>query len=141
MDRSRRYIEMCEKAAEVQKLWQPAHGDFFMGERGRIEGWVAGTHGKRNVVQGVEVRFENGMPKITRYVWLPRLDQLMELAQDRGKRFENVTLEFFNWTKKPYGGMQRPPRNVFDSLEQVWLAFVMFKKFGKIWNGGKWIRS
>jgi hypothetical protein len=37
--------------------------------------------------------------------------------------------------------MQRPPRKVFDSLEQVWLAFVMFKKFAKTWNGRKWTRS
>ena len=26
----------------------------------------------------------------------------------------------------------------FDSMEQLWLAFVMKKKYGKVWNGEEW---
>jgi hypothetical protein len=27
----------------------------------------------------------------------------------------------------------------FTSMEQLWLAFVMNQKFGKVWNGEKWV--
>jgi len=28
-----------------------------------------------------------------------------------------------------------------DSMEQLWLAFVMKEKYNKIWNGENWIKE
>ena len=27
------------------------------------------------------------------------------------------------------------------SMEQLWLAFVMLKRFGKVWSNGEWIKE
>jgi len=29
----------------------------------------------------------------------------------------------------------------YQSMEQLWLAFVMFKRLGKVWNGENWIKE
>lgn len=140
MDKSQAYITMCDKAQELQNFWIPVHGDFFVGEKGKIEAWVKRVHGKRNLVKNVRVKFEDGMPSVRRYIWLPRLDQLIELSQMSGKRYEKVTQEFFDWTRTEYHTLSGEPRKIFTSLEQIWLAFVMEKKFGKKWNGQEWIK-
>jgi hypothetical protein len=51
-------------------------------------------------------------PKWDAIIWLPRQDQLQEML---------------------------PDCNIFKSMEQLWLARVMSKRFLKIWNGDKWI--
>jgi len=138
MDKSEYYIQMCTQATEIQKQWSPNHGDFFVGENGGIYPWIAHVHDSREIIQGVGVSFENGMPKVTRYIWLPRLDQLMEIAQDSGRRFENTTQIFFEWIKRPYQLMLGPPQKIFSSLEQLWLSFIMNKNFRKQWDGQEW---
>ena len=30
---------------------------------------------------------------------------------------------------------------VFESMEQLWLAFVMKELYGKVWNGEEWVRA
>lgn len=141
MDKSKVYIRMCERAAEIQQQWPQKHGDFFVGEKGRIECWIAGLHDTREVRRGVKVdrNPEQGVICIRKYIWLPRLDQLIEMAQVPGRRYELVTQEFFDWTRRDYGFIPGWPRQIFSSLEQVWLAFVMQRKFGKGWDGSRWI--
>lgn len=33
------------------------------------------------------------------------------------------------------------PTNCFDSGEQLWLAFVVKEKYGKVWKGEEWIKE
>jgi len=138
MDKSQEYVNMCRLASEVQKLWVPKHGDFFQGECGKIEVWVEGMHDQRCLTANVRLSFEDGMPRTRRYVWLPRLDQLMELAQEPGKRFDQTTQTFFEWNKLDYGVLPGVPGKVFSSLEQVWLAFIMHRKHLQKWDGVDW---
>ena len=138
MDRSRKYVQMCTLAQEIQRDWVPGHGDFFVGRQGRVEAWVEKMQEERNVYQGVDLSFADGLPRTTRYIWLPRLDQLIELAQKPGIRYEIMTQSFFDWTKRSYPHHSQNPRSVFDSLEKIWLAFIMHKDWGKIWAGQNW---
>lgn len=139
MDKSSRYIHLCTRAEEVQAQWTPAHGDFFVGKNGQIECWVDAVHAKHRVQQGFGIsRQGEKVICLTPYIWLPRLDQLMELAQVPGRRFENVSQEFFTWAKTGYGQENELPSHIFTSLEQVWLAFVMQCRQGKVWNGSSW---
>ena len=139
MDTSPRYQGLCAKAEDVQSLWSPRHGDFFLGEKGRVECWVHTVHSQRRVKQGFGIsRLDEKVVCLTPYTWLPRLDQLMEMAQVRGRRFESVSQEFFTWNTRAYAGGARLPREVFTTLEQVWLAFVMQNRFDKIWTGSAW---
>ena len=142
MDKSPAYVTLCEKAAEVQKQWRQEHGDVFVDEGGRITCWVSGVHDARSIRQGVRIKrsAEANVIRLQRVTWLPRLDQLIELAQVPGKRYERITQAFFDWTKQDYGYMPGEPRTIFASLEQVWLAFVMQRKFDKGWDGLRWKR-
>jgi len=140
MDRSRTYIRLCAGAQEVQAQWRPAHGDFFVGEERRIQCWVDSVHAGREVRQGFGItRKGDKLISLTPYIWLPRLDQLMELAQVPGRRFESVSQEFYTWAKTDYPIWQQAPSRVFATLEQVWLAFVMQCRQAKVWDGSSWI--
>ena len=89
-------IQLCTKAEEVQAQWNPKHGNFFLGENKRIECWVEKVHAGRQVHKGFGIRHKDStVIYVIPYVWLPRLDQLMELAQVTGRRFESVSQEFF----------------------------------------------
>jgi len=138
MDKSREYILMCGQAHEIQKLWGRSYGDFFVGENGRIECWITERDQGRHIRRGFCIRVKDDLIQLARYVWLPRLNQLMELAQVAGQRFENTTLEFFDWTKSPYASGSDKPATRFKSLEQLWLAYVMQRQFGKKWSGSEW---
>ncbi|MFP4427996.1 MAG: hypothetical protein ACLFPB_01640 [Desulfovermiculus sp.] len=141
MDRSPKYIQLCTQAEEIQARWVPAHGDFFVAEKGRIECWVDTVHAKRRVQKGFGIsRQGEKVICLTPYIWLPRLDQLMELAQIPGRRFEDVSQEFFTWVKTAYASNNELPSNTFTSLEQLWLAFVMQGRQGKVWDGSSWKR-
>ena len=140
MDRSVGYICLCMQAKEIQVQWRPRHGDFFLGENHRIECWVDSVHAGRQIHKGFGItRKESKVISLTPYVWLPRLDQVMELAQVPGRRFESVSQEFYTWTKTPYDADFSLPSQLFATLEQSWLAFVMRSRHGKIWNGADWI--
>ena len=140
MDRSTTYIRLCAEAEEIQSQWSPAHGDFFVGEKRRIECWVDSVHAGREVRKGFGISREGQkIISLTPYTWLPRLDQLMEMAQVPGRRFESVSQEFFTWTKTGYPIGEYPPGRIFATLEQVWLAFVMQCRKAKVWDGSNWI--
>ncbi len=140
MDESPQYIKLCQKAHEVQKLWTQNHGDCFVGEYGRIEYWISDRFESRTVKHGFGVCGEGSVIRLSKYIWLPRLDQLMELAQIPGRTFDSVTTDFFNWTHQPYETGGKLPAKVFPTLEQVWLAFVMEQKWGKKWRDAEWVR-
>ncbi len=130
---------MCDEALEIQKEWVPTHGDYFVGERNKLRIWIEGVNDPSKVVHGVGMEFEDGMPQLTRYIWLPRLDQLIELAQLPHIRYERTTQAFFDWTRQDYGIIAGEPRRIFPTLEQTWLAFIMHYKYGKKWDTQTWV--
>lgn len=138
MDKSGRYIDMCNKAVEVQQRWKPCHGDFFVGENGRIQCWISGRNPESKIKKGFAVKTCDNIIQITKFIWLPRLDQLIEMAQVQGRRYDSVTTDFHRWTKTPYPHLPQRPTNLFSSLEQLWLAFVMEQKHRKRWWQCNW---
>ncbi len=138
MDTSKEYIQMCEKAAEIQaikkKTYPPIGKDY----------WA----------------------KIS--VWLPRQDQLqamVEIPDDKvsavgygtvwdGKGWvtkadfhsptHSLFLEFaaFALGQEAGGdinGNIPEYSQKFTTGEQLWLAFVMKEKYQKHWNGSEWV--
>ena len=72
MDASKEYIDMCEKAKEIQilrgeGLWQ--NGDFYVCTTGRglFKAWWTDT--------------EDEPPVMFKPVWLPRQDQLFKMSE------------------------------------------------------------
>ena len=80
------------------------------------------------------------MPK-TNTIWLPRQDQLQEMVRDK------IILRDFHLTQSSKGlwklsdneGLRNNELCAMgESMEQLWLAFVMKEKYGKVWNGESW---
>ena len=125
MDTSKEYIKMCEEAKEIQK----------------------------SIVLNVQHNFYgdiNMCSTLQKTIWLPRQDQLQEmLLEDPDNRFETsicyITLvcqfaRFCGIEDEDAEGRSNVDIRK-ESLEVLWLAFVMAEKYSKEWNGDKWIKA
>jgi hypothetical protein len=123
MDTSAKYILMCGEAKEIQAAWGYKEGDWCQ----HIDCTVPLVLGQ--VVEGENEttlfdKFVEVM-KTETWVWLPRQDQLQEML---GK--PNATLQkFIAWYELA---------DQFNSMEKLWLVFVMKEKYGKKWDGKAW---
>ncbi len=116
MDTSKEYVKMCQLATEIQK------DDFDIKDF------------KHDISDGNMI-----YPK---YVWLPRQDQLQDMLKYKvHKHF--LAYKFALWC---HGGQEFgkiiPAHNTGvdgdNSMEQLWLAFVMKENYDKKWNGKDW---
>jgi len=73
--------------------------------------------------------------KRARKVWLPRQDQIQEMMLGIGS-IHQFFVKFFYW----YSSETRMMSHLITA-EQLWLAFYMLDKHGKIWDGEKWLKS
>ena len=132
---------MCEQAEEIQCRWQRQYGDFFISEDGHSRCWLSKDPDAVKFKKGFGIRIaEKGVIHLSKYIWLPRQNQLIELAQIPGRRYDSIVQDFFDWTKLPYETLSGTPGQLFRSMEQIWLAFVMQQKYNKQWNGHRWVR-
>jgi len=131
MDRTPKYIKMCQKAKEIQKQApdESVEGCFFYNpltdEVMCRDGWnycvVADSDGETYECP-VEYWYKD-----ENIIWLPRLDQLVEMLGGykelkKQKHINNLCMM----------------KNDFDSLEQLFLAYIMKQKYGKIWDSQQW---
>ncbi|MDM8524498.1 hypothetical protein QUF80_14105 [Desulfococcaceae bacterium HSG8] len=141
MDKSKKYIRLCERATEIQQQWVQGKGDWFVSEDGSLKCCVSGEYESAIIKNGFRItKNKAGIIRLSRYIWLPRLEQLMEIAQRRGITYGNSAHVFYDWTKIPYKEPYRLPEKIFLSVEQLWLAFVMQLKYYKKWDGKKWAK-
>lgn len=131
MDQSKKYIEMCEKAEEIQKQ-KPKKGDFYAWPERNGEKEVDVLHEML-----MEVLFGDSIYNETVATWLPRQDQLQEMMnQEFHQLLDDFWSEFLEWE-----WFHRPEWSKdCNSMEQLWLAFVMKEKYNKIWNGKEWVK-
>ena len=131
---------MCGQAEEIQRLWRPAHGDFYSDAKGRIRCWIDTSPPPERFKKGFGICVKNSVIHLSKYIWLPRQDQLIELAQVPGRRYESIVQDFFDWSKRPYRFTTGNPGRHFKTMEKVWLVFVMQQKFSRLWDGDTWIK-
>ena len=145
MDTSKEYIEKCD-CPEIQGdgVDDGSLGGTFIG--GHILYHIAPMNQPHNrdgyyhVTDTEAVRKcdscgnEESYIESTKYIWLPRQDQLQEMVFQLGEppTAYIVLLREFMQRNSPYYVM-------FASMEQLWLAFVMKEKFNKTWDGEKWL--
>ncbi len=114
MDTSPEYIKLCEKAGEIQAL-RPQFitpNNFWEVKRG---------HWKKD-----------GPPPI----WLPRLDQLLEMAfHNNSPQCILTELEWFCKDAEYGAGF-----TIDGTVEQLTLAYLMKFSHNKTWNGEDWER-
>jgi len=126
MDTSETYVKMCEKAVEIQvlaKLFEKDQYSFWVCSK-----WHLPVHSGRFFSDDI---------------WLPRQDQLQEMVIPPYKNFLNAFFFFhdFLFEQMTDGEGDIPEPYKFNSMEQLWLAFVMKEKYGKTWNGEDWDKS
>jgi hypothetical protein len=126
MDKSSGYIKMCESAKAVQKQWKPDFGDFF----------VSMSLGLTSACQSITSDLEKKASylKTIKAVWLPRQDQLQEMVIEKYATPWDLAIAFSNVLmddKTSYF-------DDFDSMEKLWLVFIMREKYKKKWKEGAW---
>ena len=135
MDTSEKYIKMCESTKEIQ--CDRIMGRYKFGELYYIES--GHSHGGKFRYIGSYDGYEKDKKIIEKSIWLPRQDQLQEMVDIiSGKylQWHNGYVVFQHW----YIDAET---SYFTSMEQLWLAFVMYEKYQKIWDNEKeeWIEK
>jgi hypothetical protein len=133
MDQTPEYLEMCSKLpSEIKNLVPRDHQGCMGGDKSFF---------------GYYERL-NGM------VWLPRQDQLQDMLKDKIRYNHKNT---YGYVKGPApegfiaGCLHQEFHKfmvyedqyifceAFNSMEQLWLAFVMHEKYNKRWDGKEWV--
>lgn len=152
MDISKEYILMCQKTEEIQSLILKQQSndsivycphcnqtfdlefDGFMwlenyGDGDKCQQFVSYYHTSDNSTFHGKIA-----------IWLPRQDQLQEMIERNNAYC--LADDFVKWITEET--RDNPMSSLFRlrfSMEQLWLAFVMFEKYGKIFNGNDWIKK
>lgn len=118
------YIKMCSKAEEIQEL--------FIGDEGDVVAYPP----TKDCPQGGEYLVRSTWPfqcqVDRRFIWLPHQDQLQEMVE---LALEPLINSFNCFVE------DLPDEPDFDSMEQLWLSYVMYGNFNKVWDGEEWIKE
>ena len=127
MDKSSYYIKMCESAKVIQKKWKPDFGDFF----------VSLSSGRTSPCLTLVSELEKKVSylKTIKAVWLPRQDQLQGMVNDVYATPWDLAIAFSNVLMADNASYF----DTFDSMEKLWLSFVMHEKHSKKWKDGDWV--
>lgn len=130
MDLTVKYLKMCNKATELQKLrgeglWE--NGDYYS------------CTTRNGPFTSCWTDVEDEPYSIFKPYWLPKQDQLQDIAKGHVTgNWMSLHEEFSSFWKMSVH--HRDLLNEF-SYEKMWLAFVMKTRYDKHWNGQEWIRS
>jgi hypothetical protein len=118
---------MCESAKVIQKQWKPEFGDFFVSMS------LGLTSSCQPIVSDLEKKVS--YLKTIKAVWLPRQDQLQEMVIEKYATPWDLAIAFSNVLM----GDKASYFDNFNSMEKLWLAFIMLEKYKKKWKDGEWI--
>lgn len=128
MDKTKTYIKMSKQAEKIQALCPDDEHEWYAcskcGEIYQEDG-------------GAYFSYCAHMSKI----WLPRQDELQKILED--KKFlgdfwiTGILNDFSHWAWNGAVDHLCGTNLELPSMEQLWLAFVMWQKYGKIWSAEK----
>lgn len=122
-------LDMIRKAVEIQELWKVAtRGDLYLLPEETIIRHVYLT------TDACIKPFHETWINKTEVTWLPRQDKLQEMIPITGGNNLDLVKALFDWIEN-----LNFYRDYVDlSMEQLWLAFVYYKKYNKYWDKDKW---
>jgi hypothetical protein len=118
---------MCENSGDIQDQWQSKLGDFYVSMAGGI------TSSCQIVTSDLETK--PSYLNTIKAIWLPGQDQLQEMVIDNYATPWDLSIAFSNVLM----GKNASYFERFDSMEKLWLAFIMFEKYKCKWIDGEWI--
>ncbi len=125
MDTTKQNILMCEKAVEIQELWQPKPLDIFS-----YSGVTHVTY--EDFYKCIK---DKGIYFKRQKTWLPRQGQLQGMIDWCGTKYS------FYFTNHWIVSIDDKECFSTITMEQAWLCIVMKEKYSKVWNGKYWIRT
>lgn len=154
-----RYIKFCEEAKDLQKIapqynaWERLNSrpNFFYAEwdfvsRYGVSGKMTTEH-KRGIVHDGDEQIVARDPscgieiiRITKIIWLPTQDQLMEMVIDYTEKFpsHNLFHRLYQQLSDTSDMETMDYWRQFYSYCEIWLAYVMKIKYKKYWNKTTW---
>lgn len=124
MDTSETYIKMCEKAKEIQGIEHPLTTVIDM---------------TKFIYRENNVFYLEMSKNDYKVIWLPRQDQLQEMVIGKWLGMA-ITYDIHEgYSYKLYNAGYEKALGVFETMEQLWLVFVMKEKYNKVWDGEEWI--
>lgn len=148
MNTSKEYIEMCEKAVEVQAL-RDDYEKWEVGDYSTTENIVKHRPEMPYTVLGEQ---EDAPYDVCNPIWLPSQNQLQEMVGI--KTFQDfydskLFAMFYGATIQCHGFSGDYITGDYTggiigrkwSMEQFWLAFVMKEKYNKVWTGEEWVNA
>ena len=138
MDTSETYIRMCD-CPEIQEyrpywLFKKWFGKDIVGMS--RNGYVI-TNAEGEIFASYPLVFTN-RKEVKGIIWLPTQDRLQEMIEFPCGTFKDNFWSALDDLHK-YSFTEDWMEWIPTSMEQLWLAFVMHEKFGKSWNGDKWV--
>ena len=134
MDTTKEYIAMCD-CPEIQKHVYGI-GDWF-GAFETVEQLGEPFTGPLKLC-GIVTDLDLGILGVKNVVWLPRQDQLQDMISNKGRvahpPFYFVDDLYHFYFNDKQGGYA-------ETMEQLWLAFVMKELYSKAWNGKDWVKT
>ncbi len=94
---------------------------------------------------GTDYKTQRWIDFKTEHIWLPRQDQLQEMVGG-DETPPNLIQKFYHYCFKSADDgdgqidiWETEEADRFSTMEQLWLAFLLKEKFGKVWYDGKWV--
>lgn len=133
---SQKEIEMFSKATDIQEMWQPSVGDVFISRIGQsaivayidpaFPRIVHTTDTMRCGERGYNRNFES-------LTWIPSQEQLQNITEPDKSNVHSIDVVHLCY---PRGSEWAP--DVFSTMRLLWLAFVMYQVFDKVWYANEW---
>ena len=153
MDDTKVYIKQCSMCVDIQKLYDPSKPSFLWDhslkesyDRSRY------TYKEYRILDIVPLAdMPLGLHIFTSYdgyewscIWLPRQDELQQMVkQESDKNYDWQVqlsqLDSFVTERSVHGESFSDYSCQFETWEQLWLAFVMHERYGRRWNGERWV--
>ena len=151
MDTSKKYIEKCRKAVEIQDYW---HSTPHI-----ISEWARSYFVSAKDDSLIHYYDFNDYPEHSAdYTWLPHQDQLQDMLWPNDgaslciltrlphefiePEYHCVCLDDDNgWACPECNPLGIERRSHIKSMEQLWLAFVQWELYGKKWDGKDWFEK
>ena len=135
MDISQKYIKMCEKFS-LFKNKDLEIGDYVKSEN--MDNIEIISYIEDNEYYSNSIYFDNrGNSRANESLWIPRQDQLQDIYIKKfNVHFSGMLDRFNEWLKEPKEPEEE--NSHFNSMEQLWLAFIMKEIYNKIWTGDDW---
>ena len=142
MDTTKEYQKMMIASSEIIENWNWDIGDNFIqitdefiGENIEIVGYIPSDYphiinscsGMLYIQSPYNLKYDNLIP-------LPHQDQLQNMVEGE---YWQLQYDMYHFMQTSYIDNQIAAE-VFISMEQLWLAFVMDDKFNKKWDESEW---